>query len=151
MAVVLAVTVASSFVGMWWFQITTEPMPWWWAAVAVLFAAYWPIDRAFVQDRVRSLSPIVLRSSTGEIGIAGERFAMKSVEAIECVDVRYGSKGDEYAVLYHELHAIIAVNETRRRIVIVDEGMNAGKVAKELARMIGCAVRSVGVSGTDLR
>lgn len=147
-AVIVSAIAALFFAGFWWSGVAADPIPWWWVAIAVLFAAYWPIERAFVQARARRLFPIVLRPSTGEIGIDGERFAMKSVDAIECVRVRYGDGGGEFGPIeYHEIYAVVSMGTGLRRIEIVDEGMNSQKIAAELARMIGCSVRTVDVAG----
>lgn len=145
-AVIVSFMVALSFVGFWWSGITTTPIPWWWVAIAVVFAAYWPIDRAITQNRARLRFPIVLRPSTGEIGIDGERFAMKTVGAIEHVRVLRDPHKDGGPFVYREIHAIVSTGSGLRRIVIADEGMNSATIAEQLARMIGCALRTVEVT-----
>jgi len=148
-AVIGSVIFALLFVGFWCLGMTTAPIPWWWVALAVVFAAYWPIERAFVQDRARVLFPIVLRPSTGEIGIDGERFAMKTVEAIEHVRVLRDPQSEGGPYVYREIHAIVSTASGLRRIVIVDEGMNGATIATQLARMIGCALRTIEVRGPE--
>lgn len=144
--VIASVILAASFVGAWWSGITTEPVPGWLVAGAVVLGAYWPIERASVQNRARLLFPIVLRPSTREVGIEGERFSMDAFEAIEHVVVLRHPKWEGGPFRYHEIHAIVGSEAGRRRIVLVEEGLNGAAIAAELAQLIGCELRKVEVA-----
>lgn len=144
--VIASAMLGTSFVWVWWSGITTEPVPWWWVAGAVVLGAYWPIERAYVQNRARVLFPIVLKPSTGEVGIEGERFEMASFEAIEHVVVLRDARSEGGPFRYHEIHAIVGTESGRRRIVLVEEGLNGAAIAAELAKLIECELRKVEVA-----
>jgi hypothetical protein len=125
-------------------------MPPLWAALALIVPLYWPVDRALMQAKASGVVPIAIHQNSKTIDIRGERFPQTAVEGIECVRVPYGKGGGEFGPIdYHEVHAIVSTDPGLRRVLIVDEGMNSERIAAQLARMIGCALRKVEVAGPD--
>lgn len=149
-AVILGTIVVGGFSAVWFWTPVNNEVPWWALIVVFVLWIYWPIDRAVTQARAHGALPIVIRDGSSEVEILGERLPKRSIHAIEYVQIRYGKTGGEGGpIVYQEIHAIVEGDGEYRRVVIVEEGMNSAKIAKGLAAMVGCPIRTAEALGSE--